>query len=83
MDMMGKGICIVLAIMSVYMWGLIFAKLAYMSAIERGNKRMADRLRAFQAQYARDYLQLFRDMPVNSALRPHSRRGCRGMREAD
>jgi len=68
MDMMGKGICIVLAIMSVYMWGLIFAKLAYMSAIERGNKRMADRLRAFQAQYARDYLQLFRDMPVNSAI---------------
>lgn len=68
MDMMGKGICLSLALMSIYMWGLIFAKLAYLSAIERGNKRLSERLRSFQAQYARDYLQLFRDVPVNATI---------------
>ncbi|MCX7002658.1 MAG: MotA/TolQ/ExbB proton channel family protein [bacterium] len=66
MDLVGQGICIILAIMSVYMWGLIFAKYVSLGAIQRGNKRIGERLRPFQAQYARDYLQIFRDFPVNS-----------------
>ncbi len=68
MDMMGKGLCLVLMIMSVYMWGLILAKLMYLGTIERGNKRLVERFRPFQAQFARDYLQLFRDVPVNSSV---------------
>ena len=68
MDLAGKGICITLLIMSVYMWGVIFAKLAYLSTMEHGNKRLVDRFRSFQAQFARDYLQLFRDIPVNSSI---------------
>ena len=66
MDLCGKGICVTLVVMSVYMWGLILAKLAYLSTVERGNKRLVDKFRPFQAQFARDYLQLFRDIPVNS-----------------
>ena len=66
MDLCGKGICVTLVVMSVYMWGLILAKLAYLATVERGNKRLVDKFRPFQAQFARDYLQLFRDIPVNS-----------------
>lgn len=68
MDVVGQGICLILAVMSVYMWGLIFAKSLSLGMIQRGNRRVLDRLRPFQAQYARDYLQVFRDFPVNATI---------------
>ena len=68
MDLPGQVICIILALMSVYMWGVIFAKLIHLGSVDRGNKRVFDRFRGFRAQFARDYLQLFRDMPVNSTI---------------
>jgi len=68
MDWIGRGICLLLIGMSIYMWGLIFAKYVYLNAVERGNQRIAERLRPFQAQFARDFLQLFRDFPVDSSI---------------
>jgi len=68
MDIVGKGICIVLALMSIYMWGVILAKYLHLKEVDRGNKRVFDRLRGFNAQFSRDYLQLFRDYPVSSTI---------------
>ena len=68
LDIAGKLIIFVLAGISIYMWGLIFAKMLMMKTIERGNKKIYKRLRGFNAQFARDYLQLFRDFPESSSL---------------
>jgi biopolymer transport protein TolQ len=68
LDLTGKIIVFVLLVMSVYMWGLIAAKWIYLNAVERGNQRLLDRLRSFDAQFARDYLQLMRDVPDSSNL---------------
>jgi biopolymer transport protein ExbB/TolQ len=64
----GKIIVFVLVVMSIYMWGLIAAKWIYLSTVERGNQRLLERLRGFDAQFARDYLQLMRDVPDSSHL---------------
>ena len=68
LDIAGKLIIFVLAAISVYMWGLIFAKMLSMKTIDRGNEKIYKRLRGFNAQFARDYLQLFRDFPESSVL---------------
>jgi len=68
LDIAGKLIIFVLAIISVYMWGLIFAKMLSMKTIDRGNEKIYKRLRGFNAQFARDFLQLFRDFPESSSL---------------
>ena len=68
LDITGKLIIFVLAVVSVYMWGLIFAKMLSMKTIDRGNEKIYKRLRGFNAQFARDYLQLFRDFPESSSL---------------
>ncbi|RLD09121.1 MAG: hypothetical protein DRI44_09275 [Chlamydiae bacterium] len=71
LDIAGKLIIFVLAIISVYMWGLIFAKLLSMKTIDLGNEKIYKRLRGFNAQFARDFLQLFRDFPKSSSLPLH------------
>ena len=68
LDIAGKLIIFVLAIISVYMWGLIFAKMLSMKTIDLGNEKIYKRLRGFNAQFARDFLQLFRDLPESSSL---------------
>ena len=68
LDIAGKLIIFALAIISVYMWGLIFAKLLSMKTIDLGNEKIYKRLRGFNAQFARDFLQLFRDFPESSSL---------------
>jgi len=68
LDIAGKLIIFVLAAISVYMWGLIFAKMLSMKTIYLGNENIYKRLRGFNAQFARDYLQLFRDFPKSSSL---------------
>jgi len=67
LDIAGKLIIFVLAVISVYMWGLIFAKMLSLKTVDNGNKKIYARLRGFNAQFARDFLQLFRDFPENSA----------------
>ena len=68
LDIAGKLIIFVLAIISVYMWGLILAKFLSMKTIDLGNEKIYKRLRGFNAQFARDFLQLFRDFPESSSL---------------
>jgi len=68
LDIVGKLIIFALAIISVYMWGLIFAKLLSMKTIDLGNEKIYKRLRGFNAQFSRDFLQLFRDFPESSSL---------------
>ena len=68
LDIAGKSIIFVLAIISVYMWGLILAKMLSMKTIDLGNEKIYKRLRGFNAQFARDFLQLFRDFPESSSL---------------
>ena len=68
LDIAGKLIIFVLAVISVYMWGLIFAKLLSLKAVDSGNEKIYMRLRGFNAQFARDFLQLFRDFPESSVL---------------
>ena len=68
LDIAGKLIIFTLAVISVYMWGLIFAKLISMKTIDLGNENIYKRLRGFNAQFARDFLQLFRDFPESSSL---------------
>jgi len=67
LDIAGKLIIFVLAVISVYMWGLIFAKMLSLKTVDNGNKKIYARLRGFNAQFALDFLQLFRDFPENSA----------------
>jgi len=67
LDIAGKLIIFILAAISVYMWGLIFAKLISLKTIDQSNERIFKRLLGFNAQFARDYLQLFRDFPKSSA----------------
>jgi len=67
LDIAGKLIIFVLAVISVYMWGLIFAKMLSLKTIDNGNEKIYARLRGFNAQFARDFLQLFRDFPESSS----------------
>jgi len=50
------------------MWGLMVAKWYFISQVDRGDRRMFERLKEFRAQFIRDYLQVFRDFPENSTL---------------
>jgi len=68
MDIVGKTIVVLLAGISVYMWGVIFAKLAFLNGVERANKRIYARFKEFNGRFARDYLQVFRDFPDNSKM---------------
>lgn len=68
LDITGKMIIFLLVVISVYMWGLIAAKWLFLKSVERGNNRIYTRFRGFQAQFSRDYLQLFRDFPESSTM---------------
>lgn len=68
LDIAGKIIIIILAIISIYMWGLIIAKWVALKTVERGNQKAFERLKAFQAQFSRDFVQLYRDFPETTAL---------------
>lgn len=68
LDITGKLIVILLVGISVYMWGLMAAKWYFLNQVERGDRRIFDRLIEFKAQFIRDYLQIFRDFPENSTL---------------
>ncbi len=68
MDIVGKIIVVLLAGMSVYMWGVIIAKRTFLISVDRGNKIIYKRFKEFKARFARDYLQVFRDFPDNSKM---------------
>ena len=68
LDIAGKLIIFILAVISVYMWGLIAAKLLFLKTIDQGNQQIFTRLRGFKAKFSRDMLQLFRDFPQSTSL---------------
>ncbi len=68
MDIVGKIIVVLLAGISVYMWGVIIAKQAFLKSVERANARIYTRFKEFNARFARDYLQVFRDFPDSSKM---------------
>ena len=68
MDIAGKIIVVILGGMSIYMWGVIIAKRTFLNSVGRGNKIIYKRFKEFNARFARDYLQIFRDFPDNSKM---------------
>lgn len=65
-DLCGKLDMLLLALVSIYMWSLFFSKHLYFKKLEESNSGLAKRLDGFRAQYARDFVQLYRDIPPTS-----------------
>ena len=65
-DTFGRIDMLILALMSIYMWGLFVAKYVYFNKLEEANEHLAKRLREFRAQFVRDFTQMYRDLPKTS-----------------
>ena len=65
-DLCGRIDMLLLGLVSIYMWSLFFSKHLYFKKLEQSNQSLANRLSEFRAQFARDFMQLYRDIPSSS-----------------
>ncbi|MBO7435355.1 MotA/TolQ/ExbB proton channel family protein [bacterium] len=65
-DTFGKIDMLVLALLSIYCWCFFVFKCVCFGKLEEANAVLAKRLRDFRAQFTRDFVQMYRDLPSST-----------------